>query len=229
MRWQWGWVPDHVDYLVDLTKTHIYLSIMPVVFGLLIAIPLGILCVRYPKAYPPVFATVNVLYALPALALFAVLLPYTGLNSATVIIPLTIYTLSVLVPNVVDGLRSVPDSTRQAATAMGFSTTRRLLQVELPISVPVVMAGLRVATVSNISLVTVGVLVGVRSLGELFTDGFQRNFGTPIVVGIVLIVLLAFVADALLVAIQWVLTPWARGRRAERARPVAAEALGEPA
>ena len=216
MRWQWGWVPDHVDYLADLTKTHIYLSVLPVIFGLLVAVPLGVVCARYPKAYPPVFATVNALYALPSLALFAFLWPYTGLSNTTVIIPLTIYTLSVLVPNVVDGMRSVPEPTRQAATAMGFSAFRRLTRVELPNAVPVVMAGLRVATVSNISLVTVGVLVGVRSLGELFTDGFQRNFGTPIVVGIGLIVLLALAADLLLVLVQRLLTPWARGRQGAR-------------
>jgi osmoprotectant transport system permease protein len=130
-----------------------------------------------------------------------------------VIVPLTIYTLAVLVPNVVDGLRTVPDHVRQAAVAMGFGGLRRLVQVELPIAVPVIMAGLRVATVANISLVSVGALIGIGGLGELFTDGFQRDFPTPIVVGIVLTIGLAVFCDAVLVAVQRLLTPWQRARR----------------
>ncbi|ASR36745.1 ABC transporter permease [Prauserella marina] len=213
---KWDWVADHVPDLVELTGQHAYLALLPVLFGLLISVPLGVLCVRWPKLYPPVFGGANLLYALPSIALFIVLIDYTGLTAWTAIIPLTLYTFSVLIPNVVDGLRSVPDASRQAATAMGFGTTRRLVQIELPIAVPVIMAGLRVATVSSISMVSVAALVGLGGLGQLFTDGFQRDFPTEIIVGIVLTVLLAFVCDALLVLAQRLLTPWARARVTSR-------------
>lgn len=209
---RWSWILDHGSLFRHLLGQHIYLAVMPVLYGLLISLPLGILCVRWPRIYPPVLALTSILYALPSIALFIFLLDYTGLNPPTAIIPLTIYTLSVLVRNVVDGLRSVDEPIRQAATAMGFSGTRRLLQVELPIAVPVVMAGLRVATVSNISLVSIGSLIGLGGLGQLFTDGFQRDFPTEIWAGVVLTVLLAFVADTLLVLAQRLLTPWARKR-----------------
>jgi osmoprotectant transport system permease protein len=210
---RWEWVRTHGDLFRDLLGEHVYLSILPVVWGLLISLPVGLVCVRWPRLYPSVLATTSILYALPSIALFVILLDFTGLTPATVIIPLTVYTLAVLVPNVVDGLRSVPDHVRQAAIAMGFGGFRRLVQVELPIAVPVIMAGVRVATVSNISMVSVGALVGIGGLGELFTDGFQRDFMTPIVSGIVLTILLAVVADAILVAVQRLLTPWARTRR----------------
>jgi osmoprotectant transport system permease protein len=158
----------------------------------------------------------NVLYGLPSLALFMLFLPYFGITGSgadfTIIVPLTLFSLSVLVPNVVDGLRSVPDPVRQAATAMGFSTLRRLVQVELPIAVPVVIAGARVATVSSISLVSVGMMIGNGGLGQLFIDGYSRDFTTPIIVSCVLIIALALLSDGVLVAAQRLLTPWARRR-----------------
>ncbi|MBA3489442.1 MAG: ABC transporter permease subunit, partial [Longispora sp.] len=145
-----------MDLLRELLTQHVYLAVLPVIYGLLISVPLGVACAHWPRLYPPVLAVTSILYALPSIALFVFLLDYTGLSSATVIIPLTAYTLSILVRNVVDGLRSVPDSTRQSAVAMGFSPTRRLVQIELPIATPIVIAGVRIATVANISLVTVG-------------------------------------------------------------------------
>ncbi len=211
---RWDWIGSHLDLLGTLLGQHVYLSVMPVLYGLLISLPLGLACVRWPRIYPPVLAATSVLYALPSIALFVFLLDYTGLAPATAIIPLTVYTLSVLVRNVVDGLRSVPEPVRQAATAMGFGTARRLVQVELPIATPIVIAGLRVATVSNISLVSIGSLIGLGGLGQLFTDGFQRSFPTPIIVGIALTIILAVLADGLLVLVQRLLTPWTRARRA---------------
>jgi len=211
---KWGWIPDHFGMLGTLLGQHSVLAFVPVLLGLLVAVPLGMACVRWPRIYPPVLATTRILYAIPSIALFVFLVSYTGLNPPTAIIPLTLYTLSVLVRNVVDGLRSVPESVRQAATAMGFTGLRRLLRVDLPIAVPVIIAGLRIATVSNISLVSVASLIGLGGLGQLFTDGFQRAFLTPIVVGVVLTVALAVVADVLLVLAQRLLTPWARGRTA---------------
>jgi osmoprotectant transport system permease protein len=217
----WEWVGDHGPLLLDRVTEHLPMAILPVLFGLLISLPLGVSCVRWPRLYPTVLAITSILYALPSIALFVVLLDFTGLEPITAIIPLTMYTLSVLVRNVVDGLRSVPESVRQSAIAMGFSPLRRLVQVELPIAAPVVIAGTRVATVSNISLVSVGGLIGLGGLGQLFTDGFQLHQTTRIIMGIVLTVALAVVADALLVLIQRLLTPWARRRdRATTRRPV---------
>jgi osmoprotectant transport system permease protein len=203
-----------------------YLGIVPALPGLVISVPLGIACARWKWLYPPVLSGASVLYALPSLALFIVLIPYTGLTDTTVIIPLTLFSLCVLVPNVVDGLRSVPEDVRQAATAMGFGALRRLAQVELPIAVPVVIAGLRVAVVSSISLASVGQLIGVSSLGYLIIDGYQRDFVTEILIGGGLIIALALVCDVLLVLLRRALTPWRprRGRR-ERAQIL----IGDPA
>src|SRR3954452_9891888 len=164
---RWDWIDKHLGQFGDLTVEHLKLSLLPILFGLLIAVPLGVLCTRWRWLYPPVLTAANILYAIPSLALFLFLLDYTGLTMWTVIIPLTLYTLSVLVPNVVDGLRQVPDHVRQAAIAMGYGPFRRLVTVELPIAVPVIMAGVRVATVSNISLVSVGALIGIGGLGGL--------------------------------------------------------------
>lgn len=201
-----------------------YLGIVPALIGLIISLPLGIACTRFGWLYGPVLSATSILYALPSLALFIVLIPYTGLTDTTVIIPLTLFSLCVLVPNVVDGLRSVPEPVRQAATAMGFGTLRRLVQVELPIAVPIVIAGLRVAVVSSISLATLGQLIGVSSLGYLLIDGYQRAFLTEILVGGGLIIALALVCDLLLVLARRLLTPW-RPRRRRRELP---EVLADP-
>jgi osmoprotectant transport system permease protein len=198
-----------------LTWESAYLGIVPALIGLAISLPLGIACARWRWLYPPVLSGTSVLYALPSLALFIVLIPYTGLTDTTVIIPLTLFSLCVLVPSVVDGMRSVPDPVRQAATAMGFGTLRRLVQVELPVAVPIVIAGLRVAMVSSISLASVGQLIGVSSLGYLIVDGYQRDFLTEIYVGGGLIIALALICDLLLVLLRRALTPW-RPRRARR-------------
>lgn len=208
---RWEWITRNLgDDIAETLREHVILSLVPVLLGLAIALPLGLACARWRRLYPPVLAATSVLYAVPAIALFVVLVAFTGLTYSTVIVPLTLYTLSVLVPGVVDGLGSVPDHVRQSAVALGFGPLRRLIQVELPIAVPVVMAGLRVATVSNISLVSVGALIGIGGLGELLTAGLKRDFPTPIIVGITLIILLALIADVFLQLLQRVLTPWAR-------------------
>jgi osmoprotectant transport system permease protein len=209
---RWHWIADHTAELADYTALHLRLGLLPVLFGLLVSVPLGILCHRRRRLYPPVLTVANILYSIPSLALFMVFVRYTGLTEQTVMIPLTLYTLSVLVPNVVDGLASVPEPVRLAATAMGFGTVRRVLQVELPIAVPVVIAGVRVAAVSSISLVAVGQLIGQGGLGYYITRGLQLDFPTPIVTAIVLIMLLALATDALLVLAQRLLTPWSRSR-----------------
>jgi len=209
---RWYWIGDHGSQIWGYTQTHMRVALLPVLFGLVISLPIGILCSRFNKAYPAVLATANTIYAIPSLALFMIFVQYTGLNESTVMIPLTLYSLSVLIPNVVDGLASVSDPVRQAATAMGFGPLRRLLQVELPIAVPIVIAGVRIAAVSSISLVAVGELIGQGGLGYYIVNGNQINFPTEIIVATVLIVLLALLTDTILVILQRLLTPWARAR-----------------
>ncbi|MET8159826.1 ABC transporter permease subunit [Sphaerisporangium sp. NPDC005289] len=212
---RWAWIGRNWPSIQQLLVDHVVMALVPVLLGLLIALPLGLASARWRVLYQPTVSLMNVVYSLPSLAVFIVLIPLTGLaERTTVIIPLTFYSLAVLIPAVVDGLAAVPDHVRQSAVAMGFGPMRRLLQVDLPIAVPVVLAGLRVATVSSISLVSVGALIGRGGLGYLFIDGWQRQFSTPIIVGIVLVVVLAVLADGLLVLAQRLLTPWARARRA---------------
>ncbi|MBG0825447.1 ABC transporter permease subunit [Planomonospora sp. ID91781] len=215
---RWDWIGRNLPVLRELLVDNAVMALVPVLAGLLLALPLGLAGVRWRRLYQPTVGVMNVVYSLPSLAVFIVLIPITGLATRlTVMVPLTFYAMAVLVPAVVDGLAAVPDHVRQSATAMGFTPLRRLLQVELPIAVPVVLAGLRVATVSSVSLVSVGALVGRGGLGYLFIDGWQRQFPTPIIVGIVLIVLLAGIADLLLVGAQRLLTPWAGSRTRGRA------------
>lgn len=222
----WSWIPSNASLIWQCTVDNAFLGVLPALIGLVIALPLGIASARWRWLYPPVLSATSIVYALPSLALFMVLIPYTGLGNLTVIIPLTLFSLAVLVPNVVDGLRSVPEPVRQAATAMGFGPLRRMVQVELPIAIPVVIAGLRVAVVSSISLASVGQLIGVQSLGYLLVDGYQRDFPTEIVVGGVLIIVLALVCDAILVLLRWLLTPWLRG---QSGRPQPIEVRGDVA
>ncbi|GHC94488.1 ABC transporter permease [Nocardiopsis terrae] len=216
-NWSYPGEPDRG--IRPLVLEHMRLSYLSILIGLVIALPLGLACARWRPLYPPVLTGVNVLYSIPSIALFFLILPYTGFSDWTAIVPLSLYTLVILLPNVVDGLRQVPDHVRQAAVAMGFSPLRRLVAVETPVAVPVIIAGLRVASVATISMVSVASLVGLGGLGQLIlSEGFRRQFDAPIVVGIVLVVLLAFVTDALLVLAQYLLTPWARGD-GRRGRP----------
>jgi osmoprotectant transport system permease protein len=211
---QWSWISQNWTIIWQYTLDNAFLGLVAPLIGLAISVPAGIACVARRWLYPPVLSLTSAIYALPSLALFVVLIDYTGLGNLTVIIPLTLFSLCVLLPNVVDGLRSVPEPVRQAATAMGFTQLRRLVQVELPLAVPVIIAGLRVAVVSSISLASLGQLIGVSSLGYFFIDGLQRNFPTEIYAGLVLTLLLALLCDLILVVARRLLTPWARGRQA---------------
>jgi len=204
----WSWVSNNWSLIWQLTKENAYLGVVSALLGLAISLPLGIVAARWRWFYPPTLTVVNVIYAIPALALFIALIPSLGLTDTNVIVALTLFSLCVIVPNVVAGLRAVPDPVRQAATAMGYGGLRRLVTVELPLAIPVIIAGLRVAVVSSISLATVGQLIGVSSLGYLFIDGLQRSFPTEIYVGIVLIIALAVACDLVLVGIRRLLTPW---------------------
>lgn len=211
----WGWIGRNSDMVAGLLGDHLYLALTPILLGLILALPVGFAACRKPWLRPVLLAGSGILYAIPSLALFVVLPGILGtqiLDPLNIVIALTVYTFALLARTVMDGLASVSDQVMQAATALGYRRWRQMATVELPIAVPVIIAGVRVATVANISLVSVGALIGTGGLGELFTMGFQRNFFTPIIVGVVLSVVLALVADALLVLAQRVLTPWARAR-----------------
>jgi osmoprotectant transport system permease protein len=213
---RWSWIGDNLDDIRDYLIQHVQLTVLAVLFGLLLAFPLALMAIRWPRTYGPVLGFTGVLFTIPSLALFVLLIPFTGLSVRTSLIGLTIYTLLILVRNIVEGLRGVDRDVREAAQAMGYTRARQLLQVELPMALPVIMAGIRIATVTTIGLVTITALIGQGGLGQLFIDGFIRNFATPIVVGIVLSALLAFAADLALVGLQHRLTPWARSRGGSR-------------
>lgn len=196
---------------------HAYLAGVPLVLGLLISLPLGWLALRRRWLHPPVIVGTGLLYTIPSLALFVLLPGILGtqiLDPVNVVVAMTLYTIALLTRTVADGLGSVPDHVRQAATAMGYGPVRRFFAVELPMAVPVISAGLRVAAVSNVSMVSVAALIGVSQLGLLFTDGFSRSAMGPIVMGVLACVLLALLFDLLILAITRALTPWLRAVRA---------------
>jgi len=222
---QWSWIGQNWGIIGQYTLDNALLGLLPPLLGLVIAVPLGVASARWRPLYPPLLSLTSAIYAIPSLAIFVILIDYTGLGNLTVIITLTLFSLCILLPTVVDGLRGVAEPVRQAATAMGFGDLRRLVQVELPIATPIVLAGLRIAVVSSISLASVSQLIGVYSLGYFFIDGLQRDFPTEIYVAIVLVIALALVSDLVLVLIGRLLTPWQRGRPSARRsrRPTTAE------
>ncbi|MFF4210310.1 ABC transporter permease [Streptomyces sp. NPDC001796] len=194
---------------LGLIGLHLREALLPVLAGLVAALPIAQLCVRFRWLYPPVLGVTTVLYAIPSLAFFVVLIDYTGQTELTVMIPLAVYSLVVLVPAIVDGVRSVPQETLAAATAMGIGPVRRYLQVQLPIAAPAILAGLRVATVSSISLVSVGALIGNQgALGNLLADAMFYHRPVLAVNSVVTTAVLAILVDALLVLVRVLLTPW---------------------
>ena len=215
-----GWVTGNLPQIRDLTLEHLYFSLPPILIGLVLAIPLGWLANRTRVGRTLTINVAGLLYTVPSLALFVLLPPLLGtriLDAINVIIALSVYTVALLVRTVADALSAVPQVVVNSATAMGYGPLRRFVAVELPLSIPVVVAGLRVAAVSNISLVTVGALLGFGGLGKMFTDGFQRGIPVEIVTGIVLVLVLALIIDGLLLLLGRALTPWDRvGRTAGR-------------
>ena len=212
-----SWFLDHLGDVLDLTVRHIYLAGLPLILGLLIALPLGWLARRYKGLYPVLIIGTGLLYTIPSLALFIMLPLLLGtkiLDPNNVIIAMTIYTVALLVRTVADGLGAVPEAVNQSATAMGYKRGRRFVSVELPLAVPVISAGLRVAAVSNVSIVSVAALIGVAQLGSLFTDGFNRAFLDPIIVGVVACVVLALLFDAVILGLTRLATPWQRAVKA---------------
>jgi osmoprotectant transport system permease protein len=210
------WRDNHSD-IVSWLISHAWLSATPVLIGLVVSLPLGWLATRHRWLYGPLITASGLIYTIPSIALF-VLLPgiikTKVLDPVNVVVALTLYTVALLVRVVADGLRSVPEDVAQAATAMGFRRWQRFFSVELPVAVPVIAAGLRVAAVSNVSLVAVASTIGVDELGQLFSRGFQTYDYRPIVIGIVLCVLLAIVFDMVIVIAARMLTPWRRAVKA---------------
>ncbi|MGW9029199.1 ABC transporter permease [Streptomyces sp. NPDC055722] len=198
--------------LLDAVLQHLQLTALSVSIGLLVAVPLAVLARRWGWAAGPVLAATTILYTIPSLAMFSLLLPLYGLSAALVVAGLVLYSLTVLIRNLLAGLRAVPEDTRQAALGMGYGPIRLLLTVELPLALPAAMAGLRIATVSAVSLVTVGAIVGFGGLGNLIYTGMNTYFKAQVLTASVLCVVIAVVADLLLLAVQWLITPWARAR-----------------
>jgi osmoprotectant transport system permease protein len=210
MIFRWSWVVRHSGDIAAQFLQHVEFTVLALVFGFLIAFPLALAAVRWPRLYSPLLALTGVLFTIPSLALFILLIPWTGLSMTTSLIGLTIYTLLILFRNIVEGLRGVPRDVSEAAGALGYSRTWQLLTVELPIALPVIVAGIRIAAVTTIGLVTVTALIGQGGLGRLFISGFTLHFTTPLLVGFILSVVLAVVVDLSLVGVVWLLTPWQR-------------------
>jgi osmoprotectant transport system permease protein len=212
----WEWIVEHLDDIAFRTGQHLWLAAIAVVVGFVISFGLALVIRGQPRLFGPITGISGVLYTIPSLALFAVLVPITGLSLLTAEIPLVIYTLLIYVRNIVAGFRAVPEDVLEAAIGMGFSPNRRLWAIEVPLAVPLIVSGIRIASVSTIGLVMIVALIGNNfgGLGLFIREGIQTFFSTKVYVGAVLSVALAFMADALFVAIERAITPWARARAA---------------
>jgi osmoprotectant transport system permease protein len=207
------WLADNWQVVLDLAGQSLYLAGIPLIIGFVVSIPLGWAASRWSRAYPAIITTTGLLYTIPSLALFVIMPIVLGtkiLDPVNVIVAMTIYTVALLVRTVADGLNAVPDDIAQAATAMGYKGVRRLFGVELPLAAPVIAAGLRVAAVSNVSIVSIATLIGVSQLGDLLVDGYNRVIWGELITGIVSCVLLALALDAVIVLGTRMVTPWLR-------------------
>lgn len=210
---KWGWIVDNAGRIGDLAWAHFSLSWPAILASFLIALPIGWFAHRQSWAREVIVVLTGLLYVIPSLALFVVMPLFLGtsiLSPLNVVVAMTLYGLALQVRAATDAFGTVPGDVRQAAIATGYSPWRRVLSVELPLAGPALLAGIRVVSASTISLVSVGALIGVASLGTLFTEGFQRSFPTQIIVGLAGTVLLAVLIDAALVLLGRLLMPWAR-------------------
>ena len=219
------WLFDNFHYVWSLTLRHAWLSAVPIVLGFVIALPIGWYANRHPRLRGTLLSAGSILYTIPSLPLFVIIPGVVGLgilSPVNVVIALTIYAVAIMVRSASDAFGSVSPAVLDSASASGFSATQRALRVELPLAGPVLLAGLRVVSVSTVSLVSVGALIGVSSLGSLFTDGYNRDFTTEIAVGVGATVVLALFFDLVLVVLGKVLLPWASATRSTRSpvRPI---------
>jgi osmoprotectant transport system permease protein len=208
--WCAQYVQDRRDEIVDATVQHLGITVTAVLFGVVIAFPLALLARRLPRLESMILGLSTGIYTIPSLALLPLMVPFTGLTATTVVIGLGLYALTVLVRAMLDGFRAVPADVVESATGLGYGPTRLLFRIELPLALPVLMAGLRIATVSTVALTTVGTLVAYGGLGNLISHGVQRDFRAELVTAGVLCVLLALLLDVVLVVLQRLLTPWTR-------------------
>jgi osmoprotectant transport system permease protein len=206
-----GWIAGHLGSIVERIVQHLQLTVLPLALGILISLVLAVWAVRQPRVYAPVTAVTGLLYTIPSLAAFAVLRPIFGLSLLTALVPLTTYTLLILVRNFAAGFTSVPAEILEAAEGMGYTRRQRLFRVELPLAVPLIIAGIRLASVTTIGLATIAAVLGdsFGGLGQLITEGIQNFFPTKYLLGAALSVLLAFAADFLFVRVERFVTPWA--------------------
>jgi osmoprotectant transport system permease protein len=207
---EWGWIADNLDLITTKFFEHLQLTLLAVALGALISLPMGIYAYRHKAAYPPIASVAGLLYTIPSIALFAFLLPWTGLSVTTAEIGLVSYTLLILIRNIVSGLQGVPGDTKEAAIGMGFTAKQLLWLVEMPLALPVIIAGVRLATVTTIGLVTVTSLIGLGGFGFLILEGFRNLNASPLVVGVLASTVFAVAADILLVGAERKVTPWAR-------------------
>jgi len=208
----WDWIAGNLDEIAAATLEHLELTLIAVGVGFALSLLLALTIYRWRRLYGPVAGVAGLLYTIPSLALFAVLVPFTGLSVLTAEIGLVSYTLLILIRGIVSGLDGVPRDAVEAATGMGYTQRGRLARVELPLAVPVIVTSIRLATVTTIGLVMVTALIGEGGLGQLMLRGFNRSFPTMVYVGVVMSVVLAVTLDLLLVGLQRLLTPWARKR-----------------
>jgi osmoprotectant transport system permease protein len=211
IRWDWIW--NHIPDIAGRIGEHLVLTGLAVGIGLVLSLGLGIWAARSPRMYGPITWTSGILYTIPSLALFSLLIPITGLSIVTAEIGLVSYTLLILIRSIVNGIQSVPAEVREAAVGMGYTPRQLLLRVELPLAMSVIIAGIRVATVTTVGLTTVTALIGQGGLGFLILEGIQRFFSTPLIVGAVLSLALAVIFDGALVMAQRRITPWAQAAR----------------
>ena len=206
----WDWTFNHLPDIGHRIQEHLILTGIAVGVGFVIAFVLSLAIRQLPLLYSPITWVAGVLYSIPSLALFALLIPFTGLSIVTAEIGLISYTLLILIRNIVSGIRSVPPEVRESAIGMGYSQWQLLWRIELPLATSVIIAGLRVAVVTTIGLVTVTGVIGQGGLGALIVQGIQQFFATPLLIGAVLSIVLAVVLDGVLVTIQRLATPWTR-------------------
>ncbi len=213
---RWSWIGDHESAIRSALAQHLELTFIAVGTGLVLSAMLAAVAIRFRVTYQPINAVTGVMYAIPSVALFILLTPFTGLTELTAEIALVSYTLQILFRSIVAGIDSVPASVRESATAMGFTSPQRLRRVELPLALPVIVGGVRIATVTTVGLVPISAILGSDQggLGKFIFDGLSRFFYTPILVGGILTVLLAVALDVALVRTERLLTPWIRRGRA---------------
>jgi osmoprotectant transport system permease protein len=213
----WAWIERNLSMIGSLLVEHVILAVLPVLIAFAVSLPLGFLVSKTRRAANLILAFLGVIYSIPSLALFVMLPLILGtkiLDPANIVVAFAIYSTALLIRSVVDGLRSVSPLVKQSASAMGYGWLRRLFRVELPLAMPVIFAGLRVVTVSNIALVSVAVLVGSGALGKLFDLGFSGYFYTPIIVALILMLGLSLIFDAMILLIQRGTLPWLKRRPA---------------